>query len=313
MALSLKIDFPLHPFRIIEPNSNVMLLGSCFTENIGELMLAGGINVNINPFGILFNPISLSNAILRIHGKTFYTHDDLFENHEHRFVSFDHHGRYSGYDADQVLEKINTSIEKAHLFLKKADCLIITFGSAWVYKHLKNDRIVANCHKVPSKEFSRSMLEVDEIDEVFNRTLQELRSNYPDLNIIFTISPVKHLRDGVTENLQSKSSLVLSCMHLMNRLYERVYYFPAYEIVTEELRDYRFYETDHAHPNQLAVNYLWERFTEICFKENALEKIKATQMLGKAMDHRSLHGNGNQNLEINTKIKEYLKKYPLRE
>lgn len=310
MALSLKIDFPVHPFRIIEPNSNIMLIGSCFTENIGERMLAGGINVNINSFGILYNPISISNAILRIHRKSFYTPEDLFENHERRFVSFDHHGRYSGYDAAEVLEKINMSIEEAHFFLKKADCLIITFGSAWVYRYLKKDKIVANCHKVPSKEFSRSMLEVAEIDEVFNEAILELKRNYPALNIICTISPVKNLRDGVTENLQSKSSLVLACRQLMNRRYEQVYYFPAYEIVTEELRDYRFYETDHSHPNKLAVDYLWERFTELCFKESAFEKLKTSQQLLKAMEHRSLHGNGNQNLEIYKKINEYLKNYP---
>jgi Mor family transcriptional regulator len=313
MALSLKIDFPIQPFRIIKPDSHVLLVGSCFTENIGVLMQSGGINVNINPFGILFNPLCISNAILRITQKSFYTLDELYQNHEGRFVSFDHHGRFSGYEALEVLEKINSSIQNAHDFIKKVDCIVITLGSAWVYSLVNTNKVVANCHKVPAKEFSKSLLKVSVIYDTMKLMITELHKSYPQLNIVFTISPVKHLRDGVIENNQSKSTLVLACRQIMELQNEHVYYFPAYEIVTEELRDYRFYESDNAHPNALAINYIWEKFVEVCFNESAIQKVKDTQQLSKAMEHRSIHELGSRNAEIETKIKEYLKKHPIKE
>lgn len=309
MALSLKIDFPIHPFRIIEPDSKVLLVGSCFTENIGVLLKSGGMDVNINPFGILFNPLSISKAILRISNNALYTEADLFQNHEGRFVSFDHHGRYSGYKMSDVLESINSSIQFSHDFLKKADCLIVTLGSAWIYRLVKNKQVVANCHKVPAKEFYKSMLGVTEIYDALNDIVKELGKINPDLSMIFTISPVKHLRDGIIENTQSKSALVLACRQLMELKVRGVYYFPAFEIVNEELRDYRFYEADHAHPNSLAISYLWERFSETCFKDSTLQMVKDSQQLVKALEHISLHENSERNLSLENKIKDYLKKY----
>lgn len=310
MAVSFFIKFPIEPFKIIKESSEVLMIGSCFTEHIGNKLSNAGFKTTLNPFGILFNPISISNSINRIVNEELYQKSELHKNQEERFVSFDHHGRFSGNEPERVIEEINSSVINAHKNLKSADCIIITLGSAWVYRYLKQNRIVANCHKIPNKEFEKELLEAETVVSSLKRAIEDLKTVNPNIKIVFTISPVKHLRDGVVENQRSKATLILAIDALLKSSYENLFYFPAYEIVTDELRDYRFFETDHVHPNQLAIDYVWERFTETCFTPKAIEKTAEAESITKALEHKTLHLD-KQNENLNKRIKEYINKHPL--
>jgi len=310
MGINFSIKFPIKAVQIIEPESKIFLVGSCFTENIGNKLNQAGFQTLINPFGILFNPISIGTCLQKIIGNVQYQEDDLLLNHENRYVSFDHHGSYSGNKADVVISQINKSISEAHLFLMSTDFLIITLGSAWVYNYLKQNRIVANCHKVPAYQFEKQLLEVMQISDVIQEVINTLKEFNPNLKILFTISPVKHLRDGVIENQRSKATLILALNQILNKKNNWIHYFAAYEIVTDELRDYRFYETDHAHPNQVAIDYIWERFIETFFTPSSIEKIFQVEKLIKALGHKTLHTDYLKENNLKQRILAYLDKYP---
>ena len=312
MGVSFFIDFPIPPFKIVVPESNFLLVGSCFSEHIGNKLLGAGFETMINPFGILYNSSSLAESIRRIATRELYTEADLLKNHEGRFVSFDHHGRFSGSDASEVLASINNSLSRAHEFIKKATCTVITLGSAWVYKLAPENRIVANCHKFPASRFEKILLPLDEVVAHLKNIHQSIRAVNPGAEIIWTISPVKHLRDGVVENQQSKSVLI-SALHEHRASVENPgHYFPAYEIVNDELRDYRFFDSDHAHPNALAIDYVWERFLQTCFTAAALEKVSLSDKLARGLNHRSLHSES-PSPNLHERILHYLEKYPLPE
>jgi hypothetical protein len=256
MSISFFIKFPIDPFKIIKEDSKIVLVGSCFTEHIGNRLNMAGFKTTINPFGILFNPLSIANSINRILNLEVYKKEDLTLNQEGRFVSFDHHGRFSGQDADKVIEEINTSLMGANEAIKTADIIIVTLGSAWVYKHLKGNMIVANCHKIPNHEFEKELMDVQTIVSSLNETLKKIRIHNPDSKILLTISPVKHMRDGIIENQRSKATLILAINELLKSGDNDRYYFPAYEIVTDELRDYRFLKpTMHIPTNWLLIMF----------------------------------------------------------
>jgi len=306
------VKFPIESFKIIDDSTNIFLVGSCFTENIGTNLATEGFSTLINPFGILFNPVSICHAIEKITENKIYSESDLFRNHENRFVSFDHHGRYSGMDALTVINQINQSIQDAREFLLKTDCVFLTLGTSWVYRYLEENRIVANCHKVPGKHFSKELLDIEVIFAYLKRTMTVLRRLNPEITIVLTISPVKHLKDGIVENQVSKAALILAVHKVIALKESKVFYFPAYEIVTEELRDYRFFESDFAHPNKLAIDYVWDRFKETCFTLEAMEKSQEAEALHKQLNHRNLHAEGS-NENLTQRIRNYINKYPLRE
>lgn len=301
------IKFPIPAHLCVTPQSNFWLIGSCFTEHIGKKLNESGFEKAINPFGILFNPVSIHRALQRIVSREYYSEEELFLTHEKRYVSFDHHGRFSGQDSHLVVEEINRSINIAYENLKKADIVIITLGSAWVYKLLSSGNVVANCHKVPAKEFAKSLLTSSEISNALKGIKDCLLQINPDAKIIWTISPVKHLKDGVVENQVSKASLILAVHQLIEETKD--YYFPAHEIVTDELRDYRFFEKDLAHPNLLAVEYVWERFLQTCFFPEALEKAQEAESLNKLLQHNTLHEEVNSE-SLRKRINDFQKKFP---
>ncbi len=308
MAIRFSIKLPIEPFKIIKENSTIFMIGSCFAEHIGNKLNNVGYKTIVNPFGILFNPISISNSIASIITNKQFATTDLIQIQDGRYVSLSHHGSCSGLIAETVKDDINSSIIKAHHDLKYSDTLIITLGSAWVYTYLKTETIVANCHKIPNKEFSKRLLDVAEIVDSLNKAILLIKGLNPKLNIIFSISPVKHLRDGVVENQQSKAALILAIAELIKQREANLFYFPAYEIVTDELRDYRFFENDHAHPNQLAIEYVWERFLTSCFDAKAIEKVNEAEQISKALNHKPLHfDQKNENLQ--ERINLYLDKY----
>jgi len=274
----------------INHHHSMMMIGSCFTENMGNLLRASKFNVMDNPNGILFNPISVSEAVLQYINNKSFSKEDLFCLNE-SWHSWKHHSKFSGITAKEAVEKINQSTFKANDFLKKADYLLITLGSAWVYE-LSNDAegafnvgVAANNHKAPASWFSKRLLSVNETISSLEKMLAALKIFNPHLNIIFTISPVRHLREGVIENNRSKAVLI-QVVHDVIKQSEQYYYFPSYELMIDDLRDYRFYAEDLVHPNYHATQYIWEKFVESCIEENAQQLLKSIQEINIAYQHK---------------------------
>ena len=268
----------------IKHQDDVLLIGSCFSEHIGNRLNELKFNVNSNPFGIVFNPKSIVSTILRIINKNYFVAKDVFEK-EGLWYSFEAHSSVRGETQQELLHMLNHSIDLWNEKLKTAHWLTITFGSAFAYKHVEQAKVVANCHKLPQSIFEKTLLKTNDIVNDFNDVINKLQQFNPTLKIILTVSPVKHLRDGVVENSVSKAILIQSTHQLINNFMNCVY-FPAYELVNDDLRDYRFYESDMAHPNKQAIDYVWKRFTEVYFNEktNAIND-KVTQ-IHQAYHHR---------------------------
>ncbi len=270
------LTFPILPFtQKINYTNKILLAGSCFAENIGETMHTHKFNVRTNPNGVLFNPASIAIALRRIIENKKMQENELFFANE-CWNSWEHHSRFSKPDKSNCLSEINKSISTTNEFIKKADWLFITFGSAFVYKHNSNGMLVGNCHKVPQKEFAKSLLTVSEIVADYNLLLQQLKAVNSKLKVVFTISPVRYIRDGVVKNNISKARLIEAVHELVNQ-HNNSFYFPAYELVIDDLRDYRFYKQDLVHPNEQAIQYVFEKLVNTTFDEDTkilFEKIK---------------------------------------
>ncbi|MEM7109030.1 MAG: GSCFA domain-containing protein [Bacteroidota bacterium] len=268
----------------IDHRSQIMTIGSCFSDRMGQYLLDHKFRALANPFGVVFNPVSifqlLENAIdLKPPDPTGYVQSDGLFKH------LDFHSDFNGHNVLEVEQSIVSVVEKVHSFLKDADVLIITLGTAIVYEYLKTSQIVANCHKIPQKEFKKSRVSSTSIYEAFQKLYQSLSSFNDGLQIIYTVSPVRHIKDTLIENGSSKSILRCSC-DVLTESFDQVSYFPSYEIMLDDLRDYRFYKEDMLHPNITAERYIWNKFAETYFTEKSLSSIKEWQKLRKAIDHK---------------------------
>jgi hypothetical protein len=268
----------------------VMLVGSCFTDHLGNKLQQHRFSTFQNPNGILFNPVSLAKSVKSYIEKKHYQQSDLFFQQEW-WTSWDHHSQFSHADPGKLLEMINRSQDEAHLFLQKAKWLVLTLGSAWVYQ-LAEGNIVANCHKVPTDKFQKRLLPVEEVLAVLDNMIHRLFMFNPGLRIMFTISPVRHLRDGFIENNRSKAVLIQAVHHLVEK-FEGLFYFPAYELIIDDLRDYRFYAEDMVHPNYLATSYVWEKFSETCIDEESRKFIKEIAPINAALAHKPFQPDSN--------------------
>lgn len=273
---------PLEPS--ITYRDKILLAGSCFTEHIGNFLADVKFNTLQNPNGILFDPISVSSSLISYIKNKQYTEDDLFYFNE-TWNSWQHHSRFSNPNKIECLKNINQSQTTAHEFLKEADWLIVTLGSAFTYKLSEDFSSVANCHKAPAQNFTKHLNTIEEIITAFDSTMHQLFHFNSKLKIIFTISPVRHLRDGVIDNNRSKARLIEAVHHLINK-FEKLYYFPAYELVIDVLRDYRFYDVDLAHPNYAATQFVLENFSATCFNESIRALIEEIKKLIIAKKHK---------------------------
>jgi hypothetical protein len=269
----------------IDHQHKVMLVGSCFAENIGDRMLRHHFNVLMNPNGILFNPISISQCLEYCLGNDERIHSGLLERNGIHF-SFLHHSSISSVDKDTFRKELKDTQQRAHDFLKQANTLIVTFGSAFVYYHKELKMPVANCHKLPANAFEKNLLTVEEIVNEFSDLIPKLKAFNPKLNFIFTVSPVKYLKDGIEENNLSKATLLLAAHELKKRF--GADYFPAYELVIDDLRDHRFFKEDLAHPNEEAINYVWEKFSEIYFPLKTRELNSELSAIISSENHKIL-------------------------
>ncbi|WP_340111467.1 GSCFA domain-containing protein [Maribellus mangrovi] len=281
------VKIPKIPWETGYQKKNIFM-GSCFTENVGQKMEDLKYPVDINPFGILYNPTSVAEGLKSLLSVRKFGPDDL-AGYNGLWHSFSHHGRFSGTDKDQVLEKINTRIQYSSEFLNTADFLFITFGTAWIYRYKKTKEIVSNCHKIPATEFNRERLSVDEIVETYSALLPAVWKMNESLKIIFTVSPIRHWKDGAVENQRSKAILHLAIDELQKRFPERCAYFPSYEIVMDELRDYRFYAADMLHISEVAVNHIWQLFEEALIDEESRKLAQKVQKIRSAAAHRPIN------------------------
>ncbi len=260
-------------------------MGSCFVENIGQKLEENKFTVDINPFGTLYNPASIAKGLRILLRPERFTADDLFQ-HEGVYHSFTHHSRFSAPTEEECLERINSRLAESSDFLRKATRLIVTLGTAYAYRLKSDGQIVSNCHKLPEKMFDRQRLSVEEILADWKPLLLALWEQNPALKVLFTVSPIRHWKDGAHENQLSKATLLLAADALQKEYPEQIAYFPAYEILMDELRDYRFYAEDMLHPSPLAIDYIWRRFSENGLSAAALEVLKEWGDLQKAINHK---------------------------
>lgn len=262
---------------------SMMFMGSCFAENIGEKLKKYKFDVQINPFGILFNPASIAQSLDMLSDDVFvFSQKDLhFYNEE--WFSFFHHGKFSNADSDRCLETINNTLFSARNYLQNANYLILTLGSSVVYSY--KGQVVANCHKFPQREFEKKLLNVNEIVHILLNSIQKIRAYNPNIHIIFTISPVRYIKDNMVENTQSKAHLVVAVHQLLQQIHN-THYFPAYEIMMDDLRDYRFYDMDMVHPSALAINYIWNIFSKTFFDKSTSTINEQVEDIIRAKNHR---------------------------
>lgn len=296
----------------ISHKEHLLAFGSCFSENIGKLLSENKFDINSNPFGILYNPKSISQAINRIiEGKTFAEDEIIYHNGVYH--SLWHHGDFSSTDRFTCINKINNSLTTATNSINRANILIITFGTAYIFRSRKFDMIVGNCHKLPASDFDRYRLDIHSIVEDWNILIKRLREINPSLKIIFTVSPIRHLKDGAHDNQLSKSTLLLAIDQLA-RDNEGTFYFPSYEIVLDELRDYRFYNEDMTHPTPFAIKYIWQRFSETFFNEKTSQIIKEWVKIKNALNHRAINVDSAEHKDFLKqtllKLQSFNKKYP---
>ena len=284
MELYTRISIPKAPFAFSYTEQTV-LLGSCFAENIGKKLEEGKFKTDLNPFGTLYNPSSIASAIRMLLRPERFTGDDLFR-HEGVYHSFCHHSRFSSPSETECLENINGRLFSSTEIIRKARRMIITLGTAWVYRLRSTGKIVSNCHKLPEKMFDRQMLSVDEITTEWKSLLLSLWEQNPELKILFTVSPIRHWKDGAHGNQLSKATLLLAVEQLQKEFPGQTAYFPAYEIMMDELRDYRFYADDMLHPSLQAIEYIWERFTETMLSREAQAILKEWKDIQKAINHK---------------------------
>jgi lysophospholipase L1-like esterase len=285
MNFTTKIDVPQNP-NPIDYNSKIVSLGSCFAENMGDKFQYFKFQSAINPFGIIFNPVSIERIIDRVVNDVLYTEEDIFFHNE-RWHCFEVHSDLSHSEATELLENLNQILEETKKQLKEATHVIITYGTSWVYRNIEKNEVVANCHKVPQKQFAKELLTVATIQESITNTIDLIQSINPNCHFIFTVSPVRHLKDGFVENQRSKSHLITAIHNLLsenNNLQSE--YFPSYEIMMDELRDYRFYAEDMLHPSQIAIDYIWERFKESTILETTYSTMDAVESIQKGLQHR---------------------------
>jgi hypothetical protein len=293
---------PKKPDFEINHTHKIALIGSCFAENIGILLNNYKFNTLLNPNGILFNPKSILSCITpNILAKEY--DNSLLIKRGNLYFSYLHHSYVYANSESELIAKINETNLHTQYFLKQANFLMITFGSAYVYYHTQLNQTVANCHKQPANLFEKKLLTVTDIVNDYISAITKIQGLHPNLKLIFTVSPVKYLKDGVEENFISKSTLRIAINDIISQT-KNCFYFPAYELVTDDLRDYRFYKEDLAHPNQQAINYVWQKFNETYFGIQTQEINQHITKLNLATNHRFLH---NDEKEI-TKHNDYILK-----
>lgn len=294
MNFSTKI--PISNFNSpIDYSSKIVSLGSCFALNMAEKLDFFKFQNSCNPFGILFHPLATEKIIWKAINLDFFTEEDVFFHNE-RWHCFDVHSDLSNANKEEFLHTLNELVKVTNKQITEASHIIITYGSAWIYRNMQSEKVVANCHKVAQNQFDKEILSVATIEKSIQNTIDLIEKVNPSCAIIFTVSPVRHIKDGFVENQRSKANLI-SALHSTFEIRHAIQsYFPSYEIMMDELRDYRFYSEDMLHPSQVAIDYIWERFCETTISEKAIPTMEAVETIQKGMLHRPFNPNSESHL-----------------
>lgn len=295
-------------------SDKLVVMGSCFAEHIGKKLERMKFRTVVNPFGVLYNPLSIAEGLKRLAEKRLFIEDELHEFPDGGWNTWLHHSQYSNPEKGAALAAINQSMEEASRGVAEAEVLIITLGTSWVYRLADTGEVVGNCHKVPERSFKRERLQVSEVVEALGGALGLISAINSKVRVLFTVSPVRHIKDGLHGNQLSKSTLLLAVDELCRRFPERCHYFPAYEIVMDELRDYRFYAEDMAHPSKQAVDYVWECFTAHCLDAEAQQFMQQWEKTARALEHRPFNPESEQYRQFvrhnMAQIQELKERYP---
>ncbi|WP_459211425.1 GSCFA domain-containing protein [Aquimarina rhabdastrellae] len=284
----------------IDYHSQLTLIGSCFVENVGEKLEYYKFQNLQNPFGILFHPKAIETFLWMVSNEDEYTPEDLFFHNE-LWHCFDAHSCMSGVDKQQMLERLNGALKTTKAQLTSTTHVIITLGTAWVYRLKALDMLVANCHKIPQNEFTKELLSIKDITDSLNHIVYLIKKLNKAANVIFTVSPVRHIKDGFIENTRSKAHLI-SAIHEVIAAQPELNYFPSYELMMDELRDYRFYKDDMIHPSSIAVDYIWEKFQESWIAIESYATMKAVATVQRGLQHRPFQENSRQHQQFLHKL-----------
>lgn len=271
-------------------SDKMLLMGSCFSDNIGAKLRDAMVDVLVNPFGTIFNPLSIAGAVDKIIDNATIAGAELFMSGG-VWNSYDFHSRFSMASKDAALQRMNASIGEAHEHLKVCNTLVLTLGTAVVYRRRDTGEVVTNCHKVPQQEFTRRLASVEEITESLTRAVERLHEFNPALRILFTVSPIRHIADGLEMNSLSKAVLRVAVNNVVRQFKGFVEYFPAFEIVIDDLRDYRFYGADMVHPSDVAIEYIWQTFQATYFDDRSTQAIARCERVSKRLKHRPMSNN----------------------
>lgn len=298
----------------IDYSSQLLLLGSCFSENIGAKLEYFKFQGLQNPFGILFHPLAIEKLIQKSVHQEVFTEKDMFHENE-QWHSFDAHSCLSNPSKEKIIDDLNEAVQNTTAQLKKASHIIVTLGTAWVYRNSASEKVVANCHKVPQVNFNKELLSVDDVKQSLERTIEMVQSINPAVQFIFTVSPVRHLKDGFVENQLSKSHLISAIHKVLED--NKISYFPSYELMMDELRDYRFYAKDMIHPNEVAVDYIWGKFKSVWVDDSIATVMKNVDEIQRGLKHRPFNpiGEAHQKFltSLSNKIFRIQKDYPFME
>jgi hypothetical protein len=287
----------------IKYSSKIVSLGSCFAENMAEKFDYFKFQNSVNLFGIIFNPVSIEKMVQRIVNKELFTEKDIFFYNE-RWHCYDVHSDLSHENKEIFLNRLNLKIQQFNILLIQSTHVIITYGTSWVYRDEVSNQIVANCHKVPQNQFVKEILSVEIIEKSIQNTIALIQKINPNCNFILTVSPVRHIKDGFIENLRSKAHLITAIHSVSNLQWSNINYFPSYEIMMDELRDYRFYAEDMLHPNQVAIDYIWIKFFENYISETEFQTMQQVCDIQKALHHKPFNPNSDSHQKFLATLKE---------
>jgi len=306
--MQFRTKIPIHQSNcLIDYNSKIISLGSCFAVNMGDKFQYFKFQNTTNPFGIIFNPVSIEKIIHKVVRQELFTEKDIFFHNE-RWHSLDIHSDLSNASKEELLVNLNAIIYSLHKSIVEATHFIITYGTSWVYRNLETNEIVANCHKVPQKHFKKELLSFETIQKSIENTNQLIQSINPKVHFIFSVSPVRHLKDGFVENQVSKAHLISAIHSTHNSQLTTHNYFPSYEIMMDELRDYRFYAEDMLHPNQVAIDYIWQLFSESNISEESYSIMNEVETIQKGLAHRPFNPNSESHIKFIEKLDEKITK-----
>lgn len=279
-------EVPIHPIENkIDYKSKILAIGSCFASDIGKKLMDAEFQALVNPFGTQFHPLAIEHTFNRIYARELYVDSEIFY-HNGLYFSWDHSTTFSKPQKEETLREVNERLEEGNSFLSQTTHFIITLGTAWAYYLPRGDFYVSNCHKVPQHHFKKLLLSQEQLQHSIQSLILKIKDVRPQAEIIFTISPVRHIRDGYRENNISKGALHLA-LHQIVKDFPDIHYFPSYEIVLDELRDYRYFGTDLAHINALGLDYIWNKFSQHYFSQEALDIMKQIEKIKKAAQHRA--------------------------